>query len=1090
MIRSVHIGSVLRIGALSGIGLFIFTAILSGADGQDQSHEDALAQQILEDTKVKGGFIVHLGCSDGKLTAALRARDSYLVHGLATTSASVDRARRYVQSRGLYGPVSIDRLGDNQLPYIDNLVNLVVADDLGDVPMEEVIRVLCPSGVGYIKQGESWQKTIKPRPDAIDEWTHYLHDATNNAVAHDTVIGPPRHFQWMGSPRYSRHHDHMSAASAMVSTGGRLFYIFDHGSPMSIQLPSQWQLVARDAFNGTVLWRRAIEQWHPQLFRLKSGPAQLTRRLVAVDDRVYVTLGIEAPVTALDAATGQTIHTYSGTEKTEEIIFSDGILFLLVNDAPARQPDEPRNYNYNYADGPRRVLAVDASTGNMMWDQTNANVLPVTLTADTKHVLYCDGESVVCLDRQNGKKLWSSDPLMRRRVIPTFFAPTLVAYQDVVLFSGGSHQPDERNRGGGQNIMYALSIDSGQTLWTADHPGSGYKSPEDILVVDDLVWTTATTVGGDSGEMTGRDPRTGEVRKQFLPDVDTHWFHHRCYRAKATDNFIITSRTGIEFVDHEKEHWICNHWVRGACFYGVMPANGMVYNPPHPCACYLEAKLYGFNALAPTSPSRQVPRDVPREDRLQRGPAYADAAISQGEARTPRADEWPTYRHDPARSGFTTASIGAEVERAWEINIGGRLSSVVIGDGKVFVASIDTHTIHALDAKSGEKTWSYTTGGRVDSPPTIWNGRVLFGSADGYVYCLRATDGALAWRFRAAPLDLRMASFEQIESVWPVHGSVLIRDGELWCVAGRSMFLDGGLRLLRLDPATGRLIDERVLDDRDPASGENLQVRIKTLNMPVAMPDVLSYDGKYVYMRSQRFDDDGIRQQIEVPTLNVNAQRGEGPHLFSPSGFLDDVWWHRSYWLFGRVWKSGAGGYSQAGRVTPAGRPMVFNDTKIYGYGRKPRYYRWTTPMEYHLFATAKQPDIVNTATDRQRRRGLAGGPKTRVVFDWTDDIPVLVRAMVLADKTIFIAGPPDLVDEEQTLSFWNQAATQKQLARQAAAIAGSEGASLRAVSAVDGSLLAKHQLESVPVFDGMAATSDRLYMATTDGKVLCLAGG
>jgi hypothetical protein len=91
--------------------------------------------------------------------------------------------------------------------------------------------------------------------------------------------------------------------------------------------------------------------------------------------------------------------------------------------------------------------------------------------------------------------------------------------------------------------------------------------------------------------------------------------------------------------------------------------------------------------------------------------------------------------------------------------------------------------------------------------------------------------------------------------------------------------------------------------------------------------------------------DGGCPAEIEVPTLDVHAQ-GEGAHLFSPTGFLDDIWWHRSYWVFGRVWKSGAGGYFQAGRVNPAGRPMVFDDTTVYGYGRKPQYYRWTTPLE------------------------------------------------------------------------------------------------------------------------------------------------
>jgi len=1083
--------------------VLLITTPIIGAEAQQ-------ARKILDVTGVKGGLVVHIGCGDGKLTAALRANDSFLVHGLDRDAKNVQTARKYISAHGglgLYGKISVDLWKGNALPYIDNLVNLAVSEDLGGVSMDEVMRVLAPNGVAYIKQDGRWTKTVKKRPTEIDEWTHYLYDASNNAVSHDTVVGPPRHFQWIGSPRYSRHHDHMSAASAMVSAGGRLFYIFDHASPMAIQLSSQWSLVARDAFNGTILWTRPIDTWHTQMFRLKSGPTQLTRRLVAIGDRVYVTLGLEASVSALDAVTGQTIRTYSGTEKTEEIIFSDGTLFLLVNDEPFHQPANPHEYNYDFVEGPRRILAVDAATGKVHWNKLQAGVLPLTLCADAKRVIFHDGTGVVCLDRQTGEPSWRSQPLAWRQPLPTSFAPTLVLYGDMVLFSGGG-KADKGNafRPEG-NTIYGLSAEDGKVLWSAPHPPSGHRTAQDTLVVDGLVWTPAIAQGSDSGEMIGRDPHTGEVRKQFLPDVETHWFHHRCYRAKATDRYILTSRTGIEFVDPQTEHWICNHWVRGACLYGIMPANGMVYNPPHPCACYLEAKLYGFNALAPKQQKTEDRGQKTEEERLQRGPAYGK--LENSKSQIENHSDWPTYRANPSRNGYIKTGVRTDLKQTWQTDLGGRLSSVVIADGKVFVASIDTHTVYTLDAVSGKKIWSYTTGGRVDSPPTIWQGRVLFGSADGYVYCLRASDGALIWRFRAAPLDRRMEAFEQIESVWPVNGSVLIRDGELWCVAGRSMFVDGGLRLLRLEPKTGRLIAETVMDDRDPQTGQNLQVLIKTLNMPVALPDVLSSDDKYVYMRSQRFDPNGNRQEIEVPTLDVLAQHGEGPHLFCPTGFLDDVWWHRSYWLYGRVFKSGAGGYYQAGRVAPAGRPMVFNETIVYGYGRKPQYYRWTTPMEYQLFATAKQPERVSLADPNQtqepasgqsakaeqkkqatakKKQGAAGkAPEFRIAFDWTADVPVLVRAMVLADKTLFIAGPPDVVNEEQTLSTFGDFATQKQLARQAGALEGTEGTLLWAVSATDGKKLSEYKLDSIPVFDGMAAANGRLYLAMKNGQVLCL---
>ena len=83
---------------------------------------------------------------------------------------------------------------------------------------------------------------------------------------------------------------------------------------------------------------------------------------------------------------------------------------------------------------------------------------------------------------------------------------------------------------------------------------------------------------------------------------------------------------------------------------------------------------------------------------------------------------------------------------------------------------------------------------------------VLFGSADGRVYCLRASDGQLIWRFLAAPSDQRIGSFDQIESTWPVHGSVLLCEGVAYFTAGRSTYLDGGIRVYGLNPVTGEIL--------------------------------------------------------------------------------------------------------------------------------------------------------------------------------------------------------------------------------------------------------------------------------------------
>ena len=151
--------------------------------------------------------------------------------------------------------------------------------------------------------------------------------------------------------------------------------------------------------------------------------------------------------------------------------------------------------------------------------------------------------------------------------------------------------------------------------------------------------------------------------------------------------------------------------------------------------------------------------------------------------------------------GSTRASVPRDVRIDWKVKLGGPLTAPVAAGGKVYVAKSEAHTLYALDVSSGKMLWEFTAGGRIDSPPTICKGLVLLGSKDGRVYCLRASDGQLVWRFLAAPADRRIASYDQIESVWPVPGSVLVDNDVAYFAAGRSTYLDGGIRVYGLEPA-------------------------------------------------------------------------------------------------------------------------------------------------------------------------------------------------------------------------------------------------------------------------------------------------
>ena len=134
------------------------------------------AQQILSATGVQGGMVVHVGCGDGALTAALGLGQGYLVQGLDVDAADVKQARRRFRSLGLQGRVSADRFDGKRLPYIDNMLNLIVVSESRDLSSDEITRALAPRGVAYVKQEGQWIKTIKPVPEAIDDWTHSLYD--------------------------------------------------------------------------------------------------------------------------------------------------------------------------------------------------------------------------------------------------------------------------------------------------------------------------------------------------------------------------------------------------------------------------------------------------------------------------------------------------------------------------------------------------------------------------------------------------------------------------------------------------------------------------------------------------------------------------------------------------------------------------------------------------------------------------------------------------------------------------------------------------------------------------------------------------
>jgi len=95
---------------------------------------------------------------------------------------------------------------------------------------------------------------------------------------------------------------------------------------------------------------------------------------------------------------------------------------------------------------------------------------------------------------------------------------------------------------------------------------------------------------------------------------------------------------------------------------------------------------------------------------------------------------------------------------------------------------------------------------------------------------------------------------------------------------------------------------------------------------------------------------------------------------------------------------------------------------------------------------------------------------------------------MSLGKDRVFVAGPPNFIDERQAYWHPDDPEIRATLERQKDAMEGWQGGELWALAKSDGQLMRRYALGASPVFDGMAAAGGRLYVSTTDGRVLCLA--
>jgi outer membrane protein assembly factor BamB len=744
-----------------------------------------VAEEVQQAAGISNGLAVQLACAAPATLLRLAATGRFLACGLAAQPEAVAAARQAFAAEGLGGLASAEVQSSRELPFVDGLVTLLLSEEArplltGDVPPAEVARVLAPGGVACcaaepsqvrevtaaltqaglvnvrsVTRTRTWVVGTRPRPAGMDDWTHPFHGSDGNPVSLDRLIEPPTTIRWCTGPTIPTSRPDSGLAyggvTRMVTLQGRNFYLLGNG-----------QLVARDGFNGLILWTLPA-----------GGGHEVFTRLVAAGDKLC--LSSEKTILILDPASGAVLRRLNG---------APWVMLALSN---------------RLVTADQRVLGChNLDTGALLWASTNLWSRP-----DSSPPVAADGRLYVLRDTQfsalnleTGVPFWS--------VAVSNGLSLCLVHGDRLLC---------RRIAGANNQFFAFSTQDGARVWSfaavkgkqASYPG------EQVFVASGLVWVNDWN---EKGEMLwkGLNPADGAVRKTFSSTVGGIG----CHPMLVTDRYAI-GRRPCNFMSWEDGKGFDNPGARGACRQAPFAlANGQLClqqcNVPFGCVCGpFFAGISGWAGDRTNAVSGSA-------ERWERGAAVRPAPAA-------RTAAWPMFRRDASRSSCTSNTVPAAPRILWSRKLDpGRwpdtllrqdwrlrvpsshlITGPVLAEGKVFLALTESGVAAALDERDGRPLWTFPCGGRLDTAPTVVDGLALLGSHDGCVYGVDASSGRMAWRFRAAPTPRRIVAYGQVESSWPVVGGVLADSNLAYVVAGRTTEMDGGLFLHGIDYRAGTL---------------------------------------------------------------------------------------------------------------------------------------------------------------------------------------------------------------------------------------------------------------------------------------------
>lgn len=806
--------SSLRHKALIGWGPLLLILVQVAVAGERPDVRAAIAASGLS-----SGLAVTVGCDEALDADILEAAPDWVLLSVGGDVAAADVRRAKLSAHA--GRAVVQPLLSAQVPVCTRAAALLAVDcdALGSMAPDdaEVARALRPFGAAWVKRGGRWALHKGEWPKGLADYPHWLGDAGMSAQVADMEAGPVRSLRWtnQGSKQYNQ-------ASMLWVAGGIL--VSNHPER------SEWKrrcLSGYDAFSGLRLWRR--DDLGPTASLLREDTDY--HYAVAMDRERLVVPGLEA--TAIVAA-----------------VKPDAPPWALAQ-AIARHRTVSRK-----AGNPEPLLALDPKTGKTLMSYAQGPDLlkegRATALLHEGKLIATAGNGLWVLDAATGRQLWHARHAGKQLLFPSANDGRLVVavggdvgftrahgamldleftLHEVVAYDLGSGQErwrwryehdsalSESHRCAlvAQNagrvwvsvvplkakvrdtwVLACLDAASGRPLWVSRHPELG---PTDQFV-------RLAVLGQHLFVSHGADNLLVLSSADGKLVARGRTFQGACLTARASAGYLfhsaVTVSGGPPFLVHRA------HPVSGRCHLGAFPAHGMVFAAGG-SRCDCDPFLYGISAFGSEGPPAAVER--------------ATAAGPGVPGRTVEGDAWRTALRDARRSAWSDRPIAGEPKQMWKVRLDGTrpasnilaeqweqhptaewLSAPVLADGVVAVSLPHVHQVLALDPATGRVRWRYQAGGRVNGPPTLAGGMVVFGTGAGWVEAVSITDGRPVWRSLVAPGTRFRTDNAQVESSHGITAPVAVVGERVYAMGGSHSHLDGGFCWAELDLNTGRAL--------------------------------------------------------------------------------------------------------------------------------------------------------------------------------------------------------------------------------------------------------------------------------------------